>query len=400
MQMPSGMMAEATGRNISNATPSNPSSGADANDPPATTIAGPPSLNNNANPQPRTHHPPTIFADVVRISFDVVFDGRPRRRPNQDPTNNNTAGLQPAEGNTNPENVNQEQTMNDDTNEDHDEDEQPQLLSAEEAEQENLQFAEFLDRIRRNRQNTAPNGMNAPPTANNNPQPQMQPRHQFNGVPVFSMEDIHVAGAGRSLGEAFTQAMSRLQTMTQPRQNPRPTDPAAANNGDGPPPPPLQQAQAEGQGQGQRPWQFMTMPFMEFGMPMQTPQPEGEKRPWAPPPPPGPTLRQRIERREWEAGLRCHDVSCGLGPSDEDPLGDVNETLRKGQQLSIMRQEGDAVCEHKFHGTCLVSAERVALRGAEAITNEAGGIEVSCPVCRGSGCVAKERWDEGVRALQ
>ncbi|KAJ7697776.1 hypothetical protein B0H14DRAFT_3529157 [Mycena olivaceomarginata] len=26
---------------------------------------------------------------------------------------------------------------------------------------------------------------------------------------------------------------------------------------------------------------------------------------WAPPPPPGPTLRDRVERREREAGLRC-----------------------------------------------------------------------------------------------
>jgi hypothetical protein len=140
---------------------------------------------------------------------------------------------------------------------------------------------------------------------------------------------------------------------------------------------------------------------------MRPPQPEGPKRAWAPPPAPGATLRQRIERREWEAGLRCHDVSCGLGPSDEDPLGDdINETLRQDQQLSIMSNKEDPggvrmpVCEHMFHSTCLVSAERVALRGAEVMTNEVGCVEVSCPACRGSGCVTKEQWDEGVRALQ
>jgi hypothetical protein len=416
MQTPWRMMADpfrvATGGgNRTNATPSNASGGPDASNTPAT-FAEPSLSNNSATPQPQPqppHHRPTIIADVVRISVDMVFDGRPRRRTNQGPTNNNPdhpVEPQPTGGNTNPLNVNPEQAIDDDSNGDHDGDEPPELMSAEEAEEENRQFTELLDRMRRNRQNAA---SNVPPsTANDNteqPAPQTQPRHQFNGLPVYSMEDIHVAGAGRSFGEAFTQALSRLQTqMAQPRQeeqNPQPADPAAATNEDAPPPPPPQQTQTEGQGQGQRPWQFMAMPFMEFGIPMRAPQPEGEKRPWTPPPPPGPTLRQRIERREWEAGLRCHDVSCGLGPSDEDPLGDdINETLRKDQQLSIMRREGDAVCEHKFHSTCLVSAERVALRGAEAITNEAGSIEVSCPVCRGSGCVTKEQWDEGVHALQ
>jgi hypothetical protein len=50
------------------------------------------------------------------------------------------------------------------------------------------------------------------------------------------------------------------------------------------------------------------------------------------------------------------------------------------------------VCEHRFQ--CLVSAKRVALRGAEVVTNEVGGVEVSRPVCRATGCVAKKQWDE------
>jgi len=411
MQTPWRMMTDpfhvATGGgNRTNVTPSNASGGADANDTPSTTFAQPLS-DNNANPpqpQPRApHHPPTIRADVLRISVDMVFDGRPRRRTNQGPTNNNPAEPQPTGGNTNPQNADSDQDIDDDSIEDHDGDEPPGLMSTEELEEETRQYTELFDQMRRN----AASRNAPPPTANDNseqPAPQTHPRHQINGVPVYSMEDIHVAGTGRSFGEAFTQALSRLQTrMAQPRQegqNPQPSDPAVAANEDVPPPPPPPQ-QAQTEGQGQRPWQFMAMPFMDFGIPTRAPQPEGEKRPWAPPPPPGLTLRQRIEKRECEAGLRCHGVSCGLGPSDEDPLGDdINETLREDQQLSIMKREGDAVCEHKFHSTCLVSAERVALRGAEAITNEAGGIEVSCPVCRGSGCVSKEQWDEGVHALQ
>ncbi|TFK27585.1 hypothetical protein FA15DRAFT_653475 [Coprinopsis marcescibilis] len=54
---------------------------------------------------------------------------------------------------------------------------------------------------------------------------------------------------------------------------------------------------------------------------------------WTPPPAPGPTLRQRVEKREREAGLRCYDVSCGVGPSDEEPIVSLSESLSK--QLSI-----------------------------------------------------------------
>lgn len=36
-------------------------------------------------------------------------------------------------------------------------------------------------------------------------------------------------------------------------------------------------------------------------------------------PPPGLTLRQRVEQGEHKKGLRCDDVSCRLGPSDNEP---------------------------------------------------------------------------------
>src|SRR5258708_3785634 len=101
MQTPWRMMADpfhiATGGgNRTNATPSNAAGGGNANNTPATTFAEPPLLNNPPQTQSQPpHHPPTIIADVVRISVDMVFDGRPRRRTNQGPTNDNPAGPQP-----------------------------------------------------------------------------------------------------------------------------------------------------------------------------------------------------------------------------------------------------------------------------------------------------------------
>lgn len=124
--------------------------------------------------------------------------------------------------------------------------------------------------------------------------------------------------------------------------------------------------------------------------------PEREKKAWTPPPAPGPTLRQRIERRERDAGLRCYDISCGVGPSDEEPFLDVGN-LKQLSIQSVVDKEGQ-VCRHTFHSSCLVSAERVALKGGEAVV-EGHGVEVSCPVCRSVGCVSKVDWEEGVMGL-
>ncbi|PCH39821.1 hypothetical protein WOLCODRAFT_136508 [Wolfiporia cocos MD-104 SS10] len=128
-----------------------------------------------------------------------------------------------------------------------------------------------------------------------------------------------------------------------------------------------------------------------------------EKRQWTPPAPPGLTLRQRVERRERELGLRCWDVSCGLGPSDEDPVPVIDPAVMR--QVAI-RPLGSAdanarVCEHTFHPSCLVSAERVAGWGAEDKTEEKEGeeVQVSCPVCRAVGAISRTDWDEGACAL-
>lgn len=371
-----------------------------ANPIPATSVNERSPSNNAANsPQNQpTRQRPTVFADVIRISVDMVFGGRPGQRANHDPVPlSATIPSQDAQSTT-------QEAMDDDTGGDHDSDvEPPRLLSPEEVEEQDRQMTEFLNQLGRNRPSS-----DAPPAANDNSEPasQTQPMEAAQPQlppPVYSMDGVHVAGTGRSFEEAFSEALSRLQTrLRQPRQegqNPEPPDASADENL-----PTSQQPQAEPQPPGQRPpWHFMPMAFMDFAVPMRPPQPEGPKRAWTLPPAPGLTLRQLVERREREAGLRCHDVSCGLGPSDEDPFGDdINDALREVQQLSIMSNEEGArksVCEHKIHGMCLVSAERVALRGAEAVTNEAGCVEVSCPVCRGTGCVTKEQWDEGVRSL-
>lgn len=130
-----------------------------------------------------------------------------------------------------------------------------------------------------------------------------------------------------------------------------------------------------------------------------------EKRPWAPPPAPGPTLRQVVERNEREMGLRCSDVSCGLGPSDEEPDPASSTGTSAVHQIAISTlaegSDGKAVCEHTFHPACLVSAERVAGWGQEAADAEGGGgdVEVSCPVCRAHGVISHGEWGEGACAL-
>lgn len=131
---------------------------------------------------------------------------------------------------------------------------------------------------------------------------------------------------------------------------------------------------------------------------------------WTLPPPPGLTLRERVEKREREMGLRCSDISCGLGPSDEDPEPIFDP--RTIQQIGIHKMGDDSketeeyVCTDQFHAACLVSAERVAGYGRqdekdelERRESEDEDIEVSCPRCRAVGCISKADWDVGAAAL-
>ncbi|KAJ3986918.1 hypothetical protein F5890DRAFT_1501249 [Lentinula detonsa] len=146
---------------------------------------------------------------------------------------------------------------------------------------------------------------------------------------------------------------------------------------------------------------------------------------WALPPPPGLTLRQTIERREREAGLRCWDVSCGLAPDDDCPYREIPDERKRQVRIrqeasasaSSSQENGDSkgkgkekadgdpepkyVCGHTFHTPCLVTAQRVALNGAEEVIVEEGkSIEVSCPICRAIGVLLREDWEDGVRALE
>lgn len=182
-----------------------------------------------------------------------------------------------------------------------------------------------------------------------------------------------------------------------------PASPADATNGGPHPPqeamgtaqPPLQPGQGAGPS-GPRP----TQPFAGF-RPTRPMPPRRERKPWTLPPPPGPSLRQRVEQKEREQGLRCSDTSCGIGPSDDEPYPPLSHLSMK--EVSIHKQvdgaivTSGAVCAHKFHPACLVSAERVAGWGGKETNDPI--VEVSCPVCRAVGCVTRSEWEEGVVAL-
>jgi hypothetical protein len=137
------------------------------------------------------------------------------------------------------------------------------------------------------------------------------------------------------------------------------------------------------------------------------PRPRRQRRQWILPPAPGPSLRQRVEEKEREAGLRCFDASCSFGPFDDDDDDDDvgKKDIEMVRQLLIRPGKGSpasagtSICNHTFHPGCLVSAERVAGWGHASKIEEAGEVQVACPVCRAIGCVSKEDWDEGVHAL-
>ncbi|KLO13013.1 hypothetical protein SCHPADRAFT_809837, partial [Schizopora paradoxa] len=119
-----------------------------------------------------------------------------------------------------------------------------------------------------------------------------------------------------------------------------------------------------------------------------------ERKEWTVPPAPGLTLRQRVEKMEREAGVRCWDMSCGVGPTDEDPSPEIS--CLEAKKLIAIQRDGDdtktPICEHRFHPACLVSAERVA--GYDG-GNGGEEVEVACSVCRLPGHVQRHEWEEG-----
>ena len=284
---------------------------------------------------------------------------------------------------------------------------------------------------------TAQNASQQPqqPSRQQQPQPQQQQQQGQGFVPPnfgnFGLED------DMTINEFVTRMFANLggpQQQQAPQQAPqgqRQND-EPPSEGEAQPQPQAGQEPAEpnpnNNNNGGRPRQqaqfgfsnFTFGPFTNFGSlfgqgPMFNPSntanangtgagQERVKKAWTLPPAPGPTLRQRIERRERDAGLRCYDISCGVGPSDEDPVVSDEAVTSGLRQLMIMSKNHGVdgmpgVCMHTFHPGCLVSAERVALGGADVNVIEGGDVEVSCPVCRSAGCVTKQEWEEGILAL-
>lgn len=129
--------------------------------------------------------------------------------------------------------------------------------------------------------------------------------------------------------------------------------------------------------------------------------PVPRRKDWVLPAAPGLTLRQRVEKKEREAGLRCWDVSCGVGPTDDDPES-ASSAYVSAKQVAIRTSSDVAlsnVCEHTFHPACLVTAERVSGWGCNDVTGPAHSHTVSCPVCREVGHVDRKEWEEGAQAL-
>ena len=237
--------------------------------------------------------------------------------------------------------------------------------------------------------------------------------------------------------QMFQRTLHTLRQFSPPMQQHRPQPPpppdgAPAQEGSAPPPIP-QQPQVRHPMQGQR--QGLQPPpqdanangvprfpgFFQFELPQVVQMPDNTwfwaaplgdlppmtaarpphppaPRAWAPPPPPGLTLRQRVEQGERVQGLRCDDMSCGLGPSDDDP----EPTADLARVVIHALGDGNPACTHAFHPACLVSAERVAgwAPDDERERERTGGpVEVSCPVCRAVGAVMHEDWKKGAQAL-
>ncbi|EJD38427.1 hypothetical protein AURDEDRAFT_128882 [Auricularia subglabra TFB-10046 SS5] len=112
--------------------------------------------------------------------------------------------------------------------------------------------------------------------------------------------------------------------------------------------------------------------------------------------PHGRTVRQHVEKRERELGLRCDLACCALAPTDDDPEPTLHGEMPKLMRLQSANHTGQQ-CTHEFHPQCIVTATSIpAQRPSRAV---AGPIPVSCPICAAEGAVEPADWAAGELAL-
>ncbi|KAF8517824.1 hypothetical protein JB92DRAFT_2904710 [Gautieria morchelliformis] len=125
------------------------------------------------------------------------------------------------------------------------------------------------------------------------------------------------------------------------------------------------------------------------------------RRSWTRPNAPGKSLRENIEEKEREMGLRCLYASCIFAPTDEVPHVVASSILPR---ITITAAT-ETVCKHDVHAACLVKSVRAA--GWNPVTpsladvheSEPSTLQVGCPSCFALGRVSRRDWEEGVIAL-
>ncbi|CAE6505860.1 unnamed protein product [Rhizoctonia solani] len=157
------------------------------------------------------------------------------------------------------------------------------------------------------------------------------------------------------------------------------------------------------------------------------PRPASEpRRPRTPPPPKKwtppeaiKTFRQVVEEKEREAGWRCDDPACLLGPADDEepsdehtivptysimrPIGPdepvrykIEDGIRVYADGEDVRVKGEnPVCAHRLHPECLVTSARINGWGPDGHSKR---VTLRCPMCRSEGTVERQVWDAGVQA--
>ncbi|KAJ3472544.1 hypothetical protein NLI96_g13320 [Meripilus lineatus] len=140
-------------------------------------------------------------------------------------------------------------------------------------------------------------------------------------TPNVTLPDMNQPGTAEAIQEAFMDFLQGTRDDVGEAQEPPPPEPTTAPAGTPQGPQPQQQQQQRQRRTFDGFGAFMN--FVDGALPPLPPNafnmniprrhrnaPSGPKPDWTLPPPPGLTLRQRVEKREREMGLRCFDMSC------------------------------------------------------------------------------------------